>query len=83
MRERGGELVTTDEPAVDSEPLLDAIVVEGSQSDGCFPDAPCTNESDWSEGFGEVGDLLDQLIASKTGPWRRGRKFTGWTGYKT
>ena len=59
MSARGGELVTTDEPTVVSEPFLDSVVVEDSQSDGRFPDPPCADESDWSEIFCEVDDLLD------------------------
>ena len=68
----GGELVATDEPTVVSEPFLDAIVVEDSQSDGGFPNPPCTDESDWGEIFCEVDDLFDQIVAPETGPrqWR-------------
>ena len=73
MSTRSRELIATDEPAVLAEPLLDAVVVEYSQSDGCLPDPPGTYESDGYEGFGETNDLLDQLVASETGPWWRGR----------
>ena len=59
MSAGGGELVATDEPTVGSEPFLDAIVVEGGQSDGRFPNPPRTNESDWSKIFCEANDLLD------------------------
>ena len=69
MRTRGGELVATDEPTVVSKPFLDPIVVEDGQSDGGFPDPSWTDESDWSEGFCEANDLLDQLVATKTGSW--------------
>ena len=58
MGARWGELVTTDKPTVVSEPFLDAIVVEDSQSDGCFPNPSWTNEGDWTEGFGDTDDLL-------------------------
>ena len=68
MSARCRELVTTDEPAVVSESFLDAIVVEDSQGDGCFPDPSWTDESDWIEGFGDTEDLLDQLVTSETGP---------------
>ena len=73
MSTRGGELVATDEPAVISKPLLDSIVMEDGQSDGCFPNPPWTDESDWSEIFCEANDLLDQVVTSKTGsrPWGR------------
>ena len=73
MSARGGELVATDESAVGSKSFLDAIVVENGQCDGCFPNPTCTDESDWSEMFGEADDLVDQLLASETGPRRRGR----------
>ena len=73
MSARGGEFVATDEPAVVSKPLLDTIVVEDSQGDGCFPDPPRTDESDGCEIFSETNDLVDQLVASKTGPWWWGR----------
>ena len=68
MSARCGELVATDKPTVFSELFLDAVVVEDSQSDGCFPDPPWTNESDWTEGFGDTDDLLDQLVTSEAGP---------------
>ena len=82
MRARGGELVATDEPAVVSKPLLDSIVVEDGQGDGCFPDPPWTDKSGWSEIFGEANDLLDQPIASKTGPRPRGRKLSKYARFK-
>ena len=66
MSARWKELVATDEPTIVSEPLFDAIVVEDGQSDRGFPNPPCTNESNWSEGFCEVNNLLDQLVASET-----------------
>ena len=69
----GGELVTTDEPAVFSEPFLNAIVVEDGESDGSFPDPSCTDESNWGEVFCETDDLVDQLVPSKAGPRWRGR----------
>ena len=37
---RWGELVATDEPAVVTEPLFDAIVVEDSQDNGSLADSP-------------------------------------------
>ena len=68
----GVELVATDEPTIGSEPLLYAIVVEDGQSNGRFPDPPCTNESDWSDMFCEVDDVVNQILASETSPrWRR------------
>ena len=73
MSARGGELVASNEPTVDSKPLLDAVMVEDGQSDGCLPNPPRTDERDWSEMFCEANDLLDQLLASEAGPRRRGR----------
>ena len=73
MGARGGELVTTNESPVVSEPFLDDIVVKNGQSNGCFSDPPWTDESGWSELFRETDDLLDQLVASEAGPGRRGR----------
>ena len=76
MGARGEELITTDKPTVVSKPLPGAIVVEDGQSDRCLPDSPCADESDWSEVFCEINDLLDQLIAPETSPRRRGRQFS-------
>jgi len=72
----GGELVTADKPPIVSKQLLDAIMVEDRQSNRCFPNPPCTNESNWSEGFCETDDPFDELVAPKTGPWWWGRGFT-------
>ena len=74
MGARSWELITTDESTVVAEPLLDAIMVEDRQGNGCFPDSPCTDESDWSEIFSEAKDLLDQFVPSEAGPrwwWRQ------------
>jgi hypothetical protein len=72
MTTRSWELVATDESAVLPKALLDAVVVEESSSDGRLPDPPCADESDGCEVLGETNDLLDQLVASETGPrrWR-------------
>ena len=70
MSARGWELIATDESTVDAKPLLDAIMVEDRQSNGRFPDSPYTDESDWSEIFGETKDLLDQFVPSEAGPRR-------------
>ena len=59
MSTRRRELVTSDEPTVVFEPFLDAIVVEDRQSDGRFPDPPCTDESDWGQVVYETDDLPD------------------------
>jgi hypothetical protein len=76
MSTRSWELVATNEPAVLAEPLLDAIVVEDSQSNGCLPDSPWTDESDGCKFFDEANDLLDQFFASETGPWWWGRRLS-------
>ena len=49
-------------------PFLDAIVVEDSQGDKCFPDSTWTDESDQGKVFGKANDPPDQLVASETGP---------------
>ena len=72
----GGELVATNEPTVVSKPFLYAIVVEDSQSDGGFPNPPCTDEGNRGEVSCEADDLLDQLVAPEAGPWRRRRQFS-------
>ena len=70
---RGGELVATDEPTVVPKLCRDAIVVEDRQGDGRFPNSPGTDESDRCEVFSETNDLVDQFVASETGPRRWGR----------
>ena len=77
MGEGGGELVATNEPAVVPEPSLDAIVVEDRQSNGCLADPPWTDQSDRGEVFSEINNLLNQVVASMAGPWRRGWGFAG------
>ena len=76
MGARRWELVATDEPTVVSESLFDAIVVEDGQSDRCLPDPSCTDESERTQVFCKTNDFLDQFVASKTGPRRRGRRFS-------
>jgi len=52
MGERCWELVASGKPAILAEPLLDAIVIEDSQSDGRFADPTSTDENGgWSETF--------------------------------
>ena len=67
------ELVTTNKSTVVAKPVLDPIVVEDSEGNGCFPDSPCTDESDGFKVFSESGDFLNQFVAPKTGPGPRGR----------
>ena len=59
MSERGGELIATDEPAIVTETLLDAVFMENGQSDGGLADSSSTNESEWSEVFCKADDPLD------------------------
>ena len=82
MGERGRELVTTDEPTVVAKPFLDAIVVENGQGDGSFPNPTYPDERDWCAAVGETNDLLNQFIASESGPWWRGWGFSGYAGHK-
>jgi hypothetical protein len=76
MEVRSWEPITADESPVVAKPVLDVIVVKDSQRDGCFPNAPCTDESDGFEVFGETNDLLNQFATSETDPGRRGRRFS-------
>ena len=72
MGEGGRELVASDEPTIVTETLLDAVVVEDCESDGCLADPSWTDESNRGEVFSETNNLLNQIIASTTGPRRRG-----------
>ena len=67
MNGRSRELIATNESAVLAKSFLDAIVVEDREGEGCFPDPPCADESNWFQVFNESDDLLDQPFASKTG----------------
>ena len=73
MSARRRELVATNKSTVIAKMLLDAIVVEGREGDGSFPDPPWTDESDRFEVFGKVDYFLDQEIPPKTSlqGWRR------------
>ena len=82
MSARGRELVATDKPTVGSKRCLDAIVVEDGESDGRFSNPPCTDESDWGEIFCKANDLLDQIVASETGPRWWGRRLSKCTRRK-
>ena len=73
MSERGWELVTSNEPAILAEPLLDAIMMEDSQGDGRLADSAGTNQSDRSEVFDKPKDPLDQLVTPEASPRRRRR----------
>ena len=48
-------------------------MVEDGQSNRCFPNATCTDESDRMEVFGKIDDSFDQLFTPEAGPRRRGR----------
>ena len=73
MSTRWGELVATDEPAVVTEPLFDAIVVEDSQDNGRLADSANANEGNWRKALRKPDNLLGQLVASKEDPRRWGR----------
>ena len=78
----GGELVASNKATVFTKPLLDAMVVEDCQGDGCLSDSSSTDESDGREAVGEMNNPLDQLVASEYGPRWRGRGFPGCAGFK-
>ena len=73
MVERRRELITSDEPTILPEPLLDAIVMEDSQRDGRLSDPARTDQSDRSETFRQSHDLVDQIVTTETDfrCWRR------------
>jgi len=77
-----GELIATNESTIVAEPLLDAVVVQDGQRDGCLSDSAGTNESDWSQIFCQASDLLDKLVASEEGPRWRGRGFPRYARFK-
>ena len=63
------ELITADEPAVVTEPLFDAIVVEGGQGYGCLTNPSGTDQRDWCEVLCETNGFLDQLSPAEADPW--------------
>ena len=73
MRGRSRKLIAANESTVLAKSFLDPSVVEDGESNGCFPDPSCTNESDGLEVISEPGDFLDQVTPPKTAPWGRGR----------
>ena len=73
MSTRSWKLVATNESAVIAKPGLDAIVMKNGESDRGFSDAPRPDGSDGFEVFSESNNLLDEVIAPKTSPERRGR----------
>ena len=74
------ELIAADESAVVAESLPDPIIVENGQGDRGFPDSASADESDRTKVFGEMHDLLNQLVTPKEGPrWRRWG-FPVWAG---
>ena len=76
MDARCRELIAADKSTVVAKPVLNPIVMEDSEGNGCLPNASCANESNGLEVFSESGDLLNQFVASKTGPGPRGRRFS-------
>ena len=73
-----GELIAADESTIVAEPLLDAVVVQDGQRDGCLANPAGTNKGDWSQVFCKANDFLDQLVTPKEGPRWRGRGFPGY-----
>jgi hypothetical protein len=72
MSVRSWELVTADESTVVAKSVLNPIMVEDLECDGCFPDSTCTNKSDRLEVFSETDDRFDKFVATETDPiWRR------------
>lgn len=49
-----GESITTNEPRVVTEPLLNAIIVEDSQDDGCIADSTSADQSDRVQAFRQL-----------------------------
>ena len=72
MSTRGRELVAADEPTIVAEPFLDVIMVEDREGDRSFSNSWCADESDGLKVLSEFNDLLNQVVASKTSPRRRG-----------
>ena len=66
--ERGGELVASDEPAVVTETVFDAVMMENGESYGCLANPTSTNESERNEVFCQTDELPDELISSKEVP---------------
>ena len=65
-------MITADESTVVAKPLLDPVVMENGQGNGCLPDSSSTNESDRNEILSEIDYCLDKFVASEEGPlWRR------------
>ena len=56
---RSRELIATDESPVIAKFVLDAIMVENSERDGCFPNPPRTDESNGFQVFSKSDNLLD------------------------
>ena len=73
MCERGGELVATNEPAVITKTLLDAIAVEDGQGGARLANSASPDEGDWSQTFCQIKYCPDQLATSKVGP-----RWWGW-----
>jgi hypothetical protein len=74
---RSRKLIAADKPSVIAKSIFDPIVVEDGEGDRCFPNPPCTDESDGFEVFDESNNLLDQLLTPETAPQGRRRRFTG------
>ena len=67
------KLIATDESTVLAKSFFYPLVVKDSESDRSFPNPPRTNEGDRFKAFSESDNFLNQFIAPKTVPRRRGR----------
>ena len=70
MGTRSWELIASDESTVLAKSFFDPVVVKNCESDGRFADPSCADESNGFQVFGESDDPFNQIITSKTGPWR-------------
>ena len=76
--ERSPETRQDNEPAVPTKLFLDAIIMDESQGNGCLANSTSTNESNGCKVFSKGNNLLNQFVASKTGPWWWGRQLPKW-----
>ena len=68
-------MITTNESAVITKPVFDAVVVKDSEGNGCFSNPPRADQSHGSEVFCETDYFVNKVVSSETGPRRRRRKF--------
>ena len=75
MGGRSWELIATYESTVITKLVFDPSVVEDGESNRCFPNPSCTDESEGFKIFGEFNPLLNEGVTAKTGPRWRGWQF--------